>query len=71
MVKQDIRRLYRSEDDKEVAGVLGGISEYFGLNPNRVRLVYFFLTIVTGMLPGLLAYIVMLIIIPRKGEVTI
>lgn len=59
------KRLYRSTSDKMVAGVCGGIAEYFQLDPTLVRLGYVFLTFFTAF-AGVIAYFVMWIIIPKK-----
>lgn len=48
-----------------VAGVCGGLAEFFGLDPIWFRLL-FFLLLLPGGLPGLLPYVVLWIIIPRK-----
>jgi phage shock protein PspC (stress-responsive transcriptional regulator) len=45
------KRLHRSRADRKVAGVLGGIAEYFGFDPSWVRIGYVVLTIVTGVAP--------------------
>lgn len=48
-----------------VAGVCGGLGEFFGINPIWFRLA-FLLLMIPGGLPGLLPYIVLWIIIPRR-----
>ncbi len=47
----------------------GGIAEYFAIDPVLVRALYAFLTIVTGVVPGLIAYFVMAWIMPTESEV--
>ena len=51
-----MRRLYRSRDERMVAGVAGGIAEYFNIDPTLVRLAFVALTLVGGGI-GLLAII--------------
>lgn len=51
--------------DKKIAGVCGGIAEYFSLDPTLVRLAWAFLTICTCFC-GVILYIVGWIIIPNK-----
>jgi len=60
------KKLYRSSDDKKLAGVCGGLGEYFDIDPTIVRLVWlaFFFALGTG----LLAYIVAWIIVPEKPK---
>ena len=64
-----MKLLYKSEDNKKWAGVCGGVAEYFELDPTLVRAVYAFLTIITGVIPGLIAYFVLAYIMPTKSQV--
>lgn len=61
--------LYKSEDDKKLDGVCAGIAEYFDTDPTLIRVLYAFITIITAVGPGLFAYIVLSIIMPKKSEV--
>lgn len=58
------RRLYRSRDERMVAGVCGGIAEFTGMDPTVVRL----LAVLSFLLPGpqVLAYLLAWIIIPER-----
>lgn len=56
------RRLYRSQKDKIIGGVSGGLGEYFEIDPVIIRIVFVVLTIAGGW--GALAYILCWIIIP-------
>lgn len=58
------KKLYRSMDDKKIAGVCGGIAEYMNVDSTIVRLVAILL--VFGWGTGLLAYIVAALIMPVK-----
>ena len=60
------KRLYKSDREKMVAGVLGGIAEYFGIDPTMVRLGYVLLSLFSAAFPGLIAYIVKCIVIPSR-----
>jgi phage shock protein C len=57
------RRLTLSATDKKVAGVCGGIADYFGVDPTLVRLAAVVLALLGG--SGLLIYIVAWIIMPK------
>ncbi len=57
------KRLYRSETDKMICGVCGGIGAYFDVDPTIVRLLWVLLTC-SG--PGIIAYIIAALIIPRQ-----
>ena len=60
-------RLYRSETDKKIAGVCGGIAEYFEIDSTIIRLIWVISVAVYG--TGLLVYIIAAIIMPTKGEI--
>lgn len=61
------KRLYRIEQGKMLAGVCGGVAEYFDIDPSLVRLGWVLFCAMGG--SGVLAYIVAAIIIPRKSEI--
>jgi phage shock protein C len=58
------RKLYRTREDRKIAGVCGGLGEYFDIDPTIVRLLWLALLFAAG--SGVLAYIVAWIIIPEK-----
>ena len=60
------KRLYRSGSDKVIAGVCGGIGEYFEIDPVLVRIITVILFFATGF--GVLAYIIGWIVIPKRME---
>jgi phage shock protein C len=60
----EIRRLYRSANDKILGGVCGGIGEYLGVDPVIIRLLWVIACFAWGF--GILAYIIAWIIIPRN-----
>lgn len=57
------RRLYRSSQNCMLAGVCGGIGEYFSIDPTLVRLGFVALSLLAG--GGLLLYIIAALIIPK------
>ncbi|MDR1407239.1 MAG: PspC domain-containing protein [Tannerella sp.] len=59
------KRLYRSNEDKMIAGVCGGIADYFELDPTLVRVGYILLSVFT-FFSGVLGYLVLWIVIPQK-----
>jgi phage shock protein PspC (stress-responsive transcriptional regulator) len=61
----DHRQLTRSETNKRIAGVCGGIAEYFDIDPTLVRIAFIVAALIGG--PGIIAYIVLWIVLPR-GE---
>ncbi len=58
------KKLYRSRKNKSLAGVCGGIAEFFGIDPTIVRIVWLITIFLGG--TGVVAYIIAAIIIPEK-----
>lgn len=61
-----VKRLYRSKKDRLIAGVCGGIAEYFNVDPTLVRLAWVVLALGWG--TGVLAYIIAWIIVPEDPK---
>jgi phage shock protein PspC (stress-responsive transcriptional regulator) len=59
-----MKRLYRSRTKRIIAGVCGGIAEYFNIDPTIVRLLWLLLTLSGG--TGLVVYILAWVIIPEE-----
>ena len=62
-----MKKLYRLERERKLAGVCAGLGEYFDIDPVFVRLFFLFSVFFGGI--GVLAYIIMWILVPLKGEV--
>ncbi|MBI1955575.1 MAG: PspC domain-containing protein [Acidobacteria bacterium] len=60
-----MKRLYRSQTDKKLAGIFGGVSEIYETDPSLLRLLFLFLGIATGVFPLLITYLVGWMIIPK------
>jgi len=60
------KKLLRSKNNRVIAGVCGGIGNYFDIDPVVIRLLWVVLTIFTGLFMGILAYIFAWIIIPEE-----
>ena len=60
------RRLRRSVNDRWIAGVCGGLAEYFGMDPTAVRVGYVLLSILSAAFPGILVYIIMWVLVPER-----
>jgi phage shock protein PspC (stress-responsive transcriptional regulator) len=65
-MSENARRLYRSRTQRMIGGVCGGLGEYFDIDPTLVRLLFVVTALAGG--PGLLAYIIMLIVVPNQPE---
>lgn len=59
-------RIYLSTTNKKIAGVCGGIGEYFGIDPTVIRLLWVLTIFLDGI--GILAYIIAWIIMPRRSK---
>lgn len=60
------KRLYKSNENKMLDGVCGGIAEYFDVDPTLIRLAWILFCLLGG--SGVLAYIIAMIIIPRNNQ---
>ena len=60
------RRLYKSNENKMIDGVCGGLAEYFDIDPTLVRLGWVPFCALGG--SGILAYIIAAIVIPRNPQ---
>ena len=60
------KRLYRSRNERWLAGVCGGIGAYFGLDPTLIRVFFVLFGLAVG--GGILLYILLWIIIPLAPE---
>jgi len=58
------RRLYRSRKNRIVAGVAGGLGEYFDIDPVFVRVIFVVATLAGA--SGLLAYVILWIVVPKE-----
>ena len=60
------KRIYRSRSESMIAGLAGGLANYFEVDPVLVRLMFVGVGFLTGIVPGLLAYVVGWIIVPLE-----
>lgn len=63
----EIRKLYRSRSERMIAGVCGGLGEYFGIDPTLVRLLFVVATLFGGP-AGPVAYLIFMIVVPNEAE---
>ena len=63
-MSEKAKKLYRSEKDRKLAGVCGGIAEYFEIDPTIIRVLFVLLAVVFG--GGILAYILLWLLIPQE-----
>ena len=58
------KKLYRSRTNRMLAGVCGGLADYFGVDPTIVRILMVLFALAGG--PGLILYIILMLIIPES-----
>lgn len=60
------KKLYKSRSVRTIAGVCGGLEDYFNIDVTIIRLIWVALTIATGVFPGVFAYVAAALIIPDE-----
>ena len=65
------KKLNRSVRDRKLAGVCGGLADYFNLDPTIIRVLYAVFTIFTSIILGIIVYIVMAIVVPEEELQTV
>ena len=60
----EVKRLYRSREDRWIAGVGGGLARYFGMDPTPIRLGFILLSLWNGV--GVLIYLIMVLVVPEE-----
>lgn len=60
------KKLMRSRADKKIGGVCAGLAHHLDLDVSLVRILWFFITLATGICPGVVAYVLGWIIIPQE-----
>lgn len=61
-----MKRLYRSTRDRKIAGVCGGLAEYFGIDPRLIRVLWLIWAVLAGF--GIVVYIICWIVLPEDRE---
>jgi phage shock protein C len=64
---EEPRKLYRSRDQRMIAGVCGGLADYFNIDATLVRVLFLLLAVFGG--TGLVIYVLMWIIVPDISKV--
>jgi phage shock protein C len=63
-----MKKLYRSRSDKKIAGVCGGLAEYFNIDATVIRIIFIVL-LLPGGFPGFLPYVILWIFVPMKPAI--
>jgi phage shock protein PspC (stress-responsive transcriptional regulator) len=59
-----LNKSLRKSNDRVIAGVCGGLAEYFGWPSNRTRFAYVILSVLSAAFPGILVYVILWIAMP-------
>ena len=59
------RTLRRSRTNRMIAGVMGGVAEYFGLDATLVRVIFVVGSILSAAFPGTIVYLILWLVIPE------
>lgn len=60
------RKLVRSQDNRMLLGVCGGIAEYFDVDPTVVRVLWVVVSVLSAAVPGILVYLILALVMPRS-----
>jgi len=60
------KRVYRSNENKVLAGVFGGLGDYFDIDPTLLRLAYVLLAVASAIVPSVIAYVIAVLVMPIK-----
>jgi len=63
-----MKKLYRSRENRVFAGIIGGLGEYFDVDPVLLRIGYIFVVAFTAFIPGILAYLIAIFVVPEKRQ---
>jgi len=64
------KRLVRPKAERKIAGVCAGLAEYFDLDVTLVRVLWLVVTFFSGIIPGIVGYVVAWIVMPEEPEYT-
>ncbi|MFN7252558.1 MAG: PspC domain-containing protein [Anaerobacillus sp.] len=64
-----MKRLYRTQHDRKLTGVCGGLGKYLKIDPTVVRIITLLLIIPTAFFPVAIAYLVATILIPNEQDI--
>ena len=70
LYRMNNKKLYRSRKDRVLAGICGGIGEYLNIDPVLIRVIWLLAVLCSGIVPGVIAYIIFIFIIPEQPIVT-
>ena len=61
-----MKKLYKSDHDQIIDGIIAGVGEYYTIDPTILRLAFIIIVLFTGVFPGIFAYIIALFVVPER-----
>ena len=68
MIEPRYKKFCRSRKNRLLAGVCGGLAEYFNINVSLIRIIFIILPFITLILPPILFYLSAIVLVPEKGR---
>ena len=65
-----MKKLQRSTTNKQIAGVCSGLAEYFDIDATLIRVGFVLASVFTGFFPGIIAYIILIVVMPEDTSDT-
>ena len=66
-----MKKIFLSETNKKLGGVIGGIGETYDIDPTLLRIFVILLAILTGFVPVIVAYFLVWLVMPHKSNITV
>ena len=66
--KSSTKPLYRSRKDVLICGVCRGLADYFEIDPALMRVIVVLVTVFTGIVPGIVAYLILCAVLPKEPK---
>lgn len=61
------KALRRSRDNRMLAGVVGGLAKYFGLDATVLRIIYVLVSLFSAAFPGIIVYLILWVLMPEEA----
>ena len=61
-----MKKLYRSKTNKVFGGLIGGMGEYFDVDPVILRLLWILILVFSGFVPAIIVYIIGIFVVPER-----
>jgi phage shock protein C len=63
-----MKKFYRSKNNKILAGIIGGVGEYFDVDPALLRVLRLLVAAISGFFPLVAAYLIAILIVPKHRD---